>query len=152
MRHHSASSKELQEIGAGFAKTLAPSEAATVVALSGELGAGKTTFVQAIARELGIDRVVASPTFVIEKIYTLPHKTSRGFARLVHIDAYRLRFVKELAVLGWGELVQAPGNLILVEWPEKVASLIPPSAIRVRIDIDGDGRIISINDEEKDPR
>jgi tRNA threonylcarbamoyladenosine biosynthesis protein TsaE len=121
-----------------------------VVALSGELGAGKTTFVQGAAKALGVDESVTSPTFVLEKIYELTGSPGAGgFSHLIHIDAYRLKGAHELEVLGWKELIAEPGNLILLEWPERVAELIPANARDIRFDIEGEGRIITINGEEK---
>ena len=119
--------------------------AARLVTLSGELGAGKTTFAQAVAKALGVEETVTSPTFVIEKIYALQNQK---FTRLVHMDAYRLKSAHELDVLGWKELLADEGNLILLEWPERVAELIPESAIRIRFDIQHDERIITIDGEE----
>lgn len=130
-----------------FAHALSPRGGATIVALSGDLGAGKTTFVQVCARELGVGETVSSPTFVIEKIYGL---SNQKFARLIHIDAYRLKEARELEVLDWEEITQDPQNLIYIEWPERVPEAIPESAIRVRFDIDGDARIITIDDGKKD--
>src|ERR1700739_2778621 len=95
---------QFKEFAARFALGLAPHEdRATVVTLSGDLGAGKTTFVQAAANALGIEENVTSPTFVIEKIYQLPKKSDvrhRFFKRLVHVDAYRLEGPAELEKLG----------------------------------------------------
>ena len=76
-------------------------ERATIVALSGDLGAGKTTFVQALAKELGVDTTVQSPTYVLMKSYSLPEGLNpwgakRRFKRLIHIDAYRLENPSEL--------------------------------------------------------
>lgn len=136
-------SEELQATAANFAAGISPHTRATVVALCGDLGAGKTTFAQGVAKALGVEEDVTSPTFVIEKIYTLK---SRNFARLIHIDAYRLESPHELEVLGFRELLQDPSNLILVEWPEKAGNLIPEDAIKLRFDIHGDERNISIND------
>ena len=132
-----------------------PPNRGTLVTLSGELGAGKTTFVQAMARALGVEETVTSPTFVIQKIYELegqPLDSARGkkFSHLIHIDAYRLKSAHELEMLGWKELCADPANLILIEWPKNVASLIPDDAIRIRFDIHGDERTISINGEEKE--
>jgi len=121
-------------------------DAATVVTLSGELGAGKTTFAQGIARALGVEETVSSPTFVIEKIYQL---SGQRFEKLIHIDAYRLKNQHELDVLGWKEIITEPKNLIVLEWPERVAEAIPENAIRIRFDIEGDTRIISINGGEE---
>jgi tRNA threonylcarbamoyl adenosine modification protein YjeE len=143
-----ASADELRSFARDFLRDLAPRpDGATLVTLSGELGAGKTTFAQALARELGVEETVASPTFVIEKVYRLK---GQRWQRLIHIDAYRLRFAKELAVLGWEQLLADSGDLIVLEWPEKVPELIPADAARVRIDIDGDTRIITIDGGEKE--
>lgn len=147
MQHRSHAPEGLRTIAAEFLSALAPrQDRATLVTLSGELGAGKTTFTQAIAQELGIETTVSSPTFVIEKVYQL---AGQRWQRLVHIDAYRLRFAKELAVLGWEQLLADPSDLIILEWPEKVPELIPETAVKVRIDIEGDGRIITIYDGEE---
>jgi tRNA threonylcarbamoyladenosine biosynthesis protein TsaE len=114
------------------------SEKATLVTLSGELGAGKTTFAKAVARALGIEEAVTSPTFVLEKIYTLP-KRSLGFSRLVHIDAYRLKDEGEFATLNFDERMADPENLVLLEWPERVASALPKSAKRIHLVANSDG-------------
>lgn len=136
------SGDELRQYAASFAGALQPtSGSATVVTLSGELGAGKTTFAQGIARALGVEEVVTSPTYVIEKIYTL---SGQKWERLVHIDAYRLKSAHELEVLGWKELLLDAGNLVVLEWPEHVAGIIPANATALRFDIDGDARIIEV--------
>jgi len=89
---------------------------ACIVGLSGDLGAGKTTFVQEVAKALGVSTPVTSPTFVLAQ----PYRTSRGpFARLVHIDAYRLA-PGEKDTFGWAAYAADPGNLIFVEWPERL--------------------------------
>jgi tRNA threonylcarbamoyladenosine biosynthesis protein TsaE len=93
-------------------------DSATILLLSGDLGSGKTTFVKALARELGITEHITSPTFVIEKEYTVPEHPV--FNRLVHIDAYRLENMSDLEVLGWDELTGDPKTLICLEWPEMV--------------------------------
>lgn len=93
-----------------------------MVALHGDLGAGKSTFVRAVARELGITEKVVSPTFNIMKIY----KCERGpLSHLVHIDAYRLKGEKDLKVLDWQELISDRANIIFIEWPENVESALP---------------------------
>lgn len=122
---------ELGEEAGRFVETLAPKGAdATLVTLSGELGAGKTAFVKAVAHALGVEDVVTSPTFVLEKIYSL---SNNSFKRLVHIDAYRLEKGADLAPLGFDELMQDAGNLILLEWPEKVADALPIPAVCISI-------------------
>jgi tRNA threonylcarbamoyladenosine biosynthesis protein TsaE len=84
--------EETQKLAAEWVRSLgASSDEALVVGLYGNLGAGKTSFTQAVARELGVIDIVNSPTFVIEKIYETKHP---DFKRLVHIDAYRLETLK----------------------------------------------------------
>ena len=104
---------------------------AIVVTLSGDLGAGKTAFAKALALEFGIEEDVTSPTYVIEKIY-IPAKGA--FSRFIHIDAYRLNGAHDLDVLGWKELIQESGNLIILEWPEKVEGAIPADALNVKLE------------------
>ncbi|OGG50923.1 tRNA (adenosine(37)-N6)-threonylcarbamoyltransferase complex ATPase subunit type 1 TsaE [Candidatus Kaiserbacteria bacterium RIFCSPHIGHO2_01_FULL_54_36] len=147
--------EEMQQYAIEVVSSLSPQErSATVVALSGELGAGKTTFVQGAAKALGITEQVTSPTFVLEKIYQLegqPFDKAQGkkFERLIHIDAYRLKSAHELEILGWETLLQDPANLILIEWPERVQEAIPKDAILITFDISADERIITLTYVEK---
>ncbi|MEK7066173.1 MAG: tRNA (adenosine(37)-N6)-threonylcarbamoyltransferase complex ATPase subunit type 1 TsaE, partial [Patescibacteria group bacterium] len=116
---------------------------ATVVGLFGELGAGKTSFAQGLAKALGINDVVTSPTFVLEKIYKISKKYSKNFERLVHIDAYRLDELKDILKLGWEELLLDSKNLILIEWPERVLSKLPKDLVKIKFEsvgIDEDKR------------
>ena len=135
-----------------FASSLEPSQqGATFVTLSGELGAGKTAFTKGVAKALGVTETVNSPTFVLEKIYALPqfdgHSVSfKSFKRLIHIDAYRLESGSELKPLGFDEIMQDSSNLVLLEWPEKVADVIakyPHIAITIDILPDNARKIIS---------
>lgn len=98
---------------------------ATVLALNGNLGAGKTTLTQYISRALGIITIVTSSTFTIEKIYEL--KNQDPFKKLIHIDAYRLENPNELENLGWDEIINEAGNLIVVEWANNVQDILPPN-------------------------
>ena len=100
----------------------------TVVALYGELGSGKTSFVQGVAKALGVDVTIISPTFVIERIYKLSHK---NFDRMVHIDCYRIEDASEMTLLGWDEKTKNPRNLIFVEWAERIEEILPPHTTRV---------------------
>lgn len=118
---------------------------ALVVTLTGDLGAGKTTFTQALARALGVTETVTSPTYVLMKSYDLPDDTKTGFDKLLHIDAYRIEDIDEMRVLGFSELLQQKGTIMCIEWPEHIASLLPTEVIAVKIEIDGTGRTISIS-------
>ena len=103
---------------------------ATVITLSGDLGAGKTYFTKKFGKALGIKEVINSPTYVIIKNYKIPNKKS-SFETLVHIDAYRLESGKELERLGWKEIIENPKNIVVIEWPEMVSGIIPKNAIMV---------------------
>jgi tRNA threonylcarbamoyladenosine biosynthesis protein TsaE len=116
---------------------LTPGRGATLVTLSGELGAGKTAFTKAAAKQLGITETVNSPTFVLEKIYPLP--PDKPFKRLVHIDAYRLQDGSELSPLRFSELMHNPDTIIFLEWPEKVKEALPVAALNVTIEARADG-------------
>lgn len=104
---------------AGLPKT--SGERAYVVGLRGELGAGKTTFVQHVARELGVQDTVTSPTFVIAQRYPTTHPV---FTHLVHLDAYRLDG-EEHDTIGFGDALRDPHALVLVEWPEQLPKAVP---------------------------
>lgn len=112
---HSNSLEETERIAAEWVSSL--KEGINLVGLSGHLGAGKTAFVKAVGKTLGVKEDITSPTFVIMKIYDT--KDER-FKRLVHIDAYRLENQKELDVLNLESLVSNENNLIMIEWPENV--------------------------------
>lgn len=124
------SKKDIGVIAAKLLAGLSKGETATVIALSGDLGAGKTTLTQELARQLGVTETVISPTFVIMKEYAI---TRGPYAQLVHIDAYRLESAAELERLGWYDLLRDAKNLILIEWPEKVPEAIPSDAHRVSL-------------------
>lgn len=123
MIYTSKSLEETQKIAEDFVSNLSPlSDKALVVGLYGNLGAGKTTLTQSIAKLLGVSETVTSPTFVIEKIYEL---VDQKFTHLIHIDAYRLEKSEELLHLGWKEINADKNNLILIEWPERVGDIMP---------------------------
>ncbi len=99
-------------------------QAGDCLALSGELGAGKTRFVQGLAQGLGIDpREVSSPTFVLCHVY-------QGRATLLHVDAYRLGSAHEFEELGILEQL-ATGAIVVIEWGERVAAALPPECLHV---------------------
>ena len=130
--------EDLEQEAVAFVEALTPnSNSAVLVTLSGELGAGKTTFVQAVAQALGVEGVVTSPTFVIQKVYLLPE--GHRFDRLIHIDAYRLSAIGELNALGFGELTSNKGNLIMLEWPEQVGGVAELATLRILIETLPDG-------------
>lgn len=116
------SPEENIEIATFFIEGLSKKDSAVVVGLYGNLGAGKTTFTKSIAKVLGVEETITSPTFVIEKIYEL---TNQKFTHIIHIDAYRIEREEELVSLGFKEIIKDPNNLILIEWPEKISGIMP---------------------------
>lgn len=121
------------------------SNLATVLALSGDLGAGKTTLTKELGRQLGITENIISPTFVIMKIYEVKPESKyfSKFKKIVHIDAYRLEAPDELLGIGWKEIISEKENLIIIEWPEKVEKHLIPSSLRVSLSHQGnDSRLI----------
>ena len=121
------------------------SDSATIVALWGDLGAGKTTLSQYLAKSYGIEDEVVSPTFVIMKMYDL--KDSK-FKKIVHIDAYRFENPDEASTIRLHELVADPKNLILIEWPELLGDRLPDRRIDVKIEHDGEGRKVEIEEKK----
>lgn len=112
------SKQELALFAKDFLEHLVPSPAtATIIGLSGDLGAGKTAFTKEIALLLGVSEEILSPTFVLAKFYPLKGKP---WGELVHIDAYRIEGENELSVLRWEEMIRDPKKLIVVEWPEQL--------------------------------
>lgn len=108
------SPEETRILGASLAPTLVPGD---VVSLSGDLGAGKTVFVQGLAAALGVEQRVTSPTFTIVHEY-------HGRYPIIHLDVYRLDSFQEVLDLGFEELLD-PAAILLVEWGEAVLPLLP---------------------------
>ena len=123
--------EETQKLGENFAHEILLKDlqkTATVLALSGDLGAGKTTFLQGFAKGLGIEEIVNSPTFVIMKKFKLQASSFKNF---YHLDCYRLNSPEEILHLGFEEVISNPKNIVAIEWPEKIKKLLPLESIDV---------------------
>lgn len=110
----------------------AESGAATVFALSGDLGAGKTALVQAIGSELGVLEPITSPTFTIMQRY---ETADEQFRELIHLDAYRFESAAELRPLKFSNILDETGTLVLVEWPERITGALPPDTPTITLSI-----------------
>jgi len=131
----SSSSEQTRAIATVLASSLGEGD---VVVLSGDMGAGKTTFVQGAAEALGVKARVTSPTFVLMREY-------EGRARVVHVDVYRLSSLQELIDLGYEELF-ASDAVTFIEWGDAVSGLLPGDRIEVDIrPLGGDERRITIS-------
>ena len=113
--------EETWAFAASLAKKLQPG---TVIALQGDLGAGKTTFMQGLGAALGVRRPVTSPTFTLSVEYPTPR------FKLVHMDLYRLTGPDDLLTIGYPEYLES-GAVVAMEWPERAGDLVPPDAIRL---------------------
>lgn len=130
------SAEETQKIGEEFAHTLKPGD---IVLLYGDLGFGKTTFVQGVARGLGIEKRIISPTFVIVRTYELKRKvqsskfkaTAQNAKLFYHIDLYRTETLDDLKGIGMEEILRDETSIKLIEWPEKLGSIIPKKRVEV---------------------
>lgn len=116
---------------------------AVVITLEGDLGAGKTTFVQRLAKDLGVDEVVNSPTFTIMKSYEL--KAGQPFSHLVHMDAYRIEDISELTPLHFSQIVSTPGVLMCIEWADNIKDALPNEVCKITIsNHENGGRLVKI--------
>ena len=129
--HVSHSVAETEAVAADLARGLVGGEC---VALGGDLGAGKTQFVRGLVRGLGGNpRSVSSPTFVLLNVYDAPPIRLPVY----HLDAYRVAGPEDFEGIGFPELL-TQGGVVVVEWPERVASLLPTDAIRVHLQATGE--------------
>ena len=136
----SQSPRETQALAARLIK-----KGKRIFALQGDLGSGKTTFAQGIARALGIRRRVTSPTFIVINRHKV--RSHKVFADLYHIDTYRLKSVRDLRLLGVEAILKDTRNVVVIEWAEKIRRLIPKSACWIRFahHEDPQKRVITVN-------
>jgi tRNA threonylcarbamoyladenosine biosynthesis protein TsaE len=138
MRVFSLNLEQTGKIAEKFVRKLKKNTQAVIICLKGELGAGKTTFVQLAGKSLGIKKNITSPTFVILKSYNIPQIKSRPqFKKFIHLDTYRLKSAAELNNIGWPKIIKNPENLVFIEWPENVADLIPKESILIELKVIG---------------
>lgn len=120
-----------------IAKDLAKKGEFRIVGLTGELGAGKTTFVQGFAKGLGIKDKIISPTFVLIRQHKIPNTKKV----LYHIDLYRLESMEDIKHLGIEEIIGDPNNIVLIEWAEKMNNKLPPDTVFIKFE--------KLNDNER---
>lgn len=124
------SAKETQRAGELLVKDL---KSRDLVCLEGELGSGKTTFVQGIARGLGIKERITSPTFVILKRF----KVSK-IQHLYHIDCYRIKNPQELLDLGFEEILEEKNAVVVIEWADRIRKILPKDRLVVKFEMVGE--------------
>ena len=129
------SPEETRAVGEALAALLRPGD---VISLTGDLGAGKTTFVQGAARALGVEDPVLSPTFTLVREY-------RGRAPIYHLDLYRLERIQDVLDLGFEELVDRRA-IVFIEWGDAIDPLLPPEQLQVELTLptEGDRRLLEL--------
>ncbi|MEK7061763.1 MAG: tRNA (adenosine(37)-N6)-threonylcarbamoyltransferase complex ATPase subunit type 1 TsaE [Patescibacteria group bacterium] len=140
MKYITKSFRQTQKLGEKLALRLCSRQAkefkvrksAIVLSLQGNLGGGKTTFLQGFAKGLGIKEKVLSPTFVLIKrfkIKNLPAQAGKHFKNFYHIDCYRINSAKDIEELGLLGIILNPENIVAIEWPERIKNILPRSII-----------------------
>ncbi len=151
MKHLSKSPKETTNLAKLFAEELLktkPEKYAFVIGFVGELGAGKTTFIKYFLRALGVKDRITSPTFILFRRFALsqlrrsrhstflddrPRSYNLNYKNIWHIDAYRVKSSKEILQLGLAKVFANPQNLVVVEWADKIKSILPKGIIWVEL-------------------
>ncbi len=147
------SAKQTQKLAERFAKEILASslgKAATVLSLQGDLGAGKTTFLQGFAKGLGIKEKILSPTFILMKRFKITKfkitkfkmqkskikmtNQNSKFTNFYHIDCYRLNKPEEILHLGFREIILNPQNIVAIEWPEKIGKILPKNIVSIKFE------------------
>src|SRR5437762_750619 len=128
------SDEETRALGEALGRRLGPGD---VVCLQGPLGAGKTTLAQGIARGLEVEDVVNSPTFTLVQEYA-------GRLPVYHLDVYRLSGPEEAVDLALDEMLTA-GGVVMIEWPERIVSLLPPDRLEVTLELHGEARRLTVS-------
>ncbi|MDP2741712.1 MAG: tRNA (adenosine(37)-N6)-threonylcarbamoyltransferase complex ATPase subunit type 1 TsaE [bacterium] len=122
---------------------------AVIFGLQGDLGSGKTTFLQGFAKGLGIKEKILSPTFVIFKRFEIK-KQKKQFSNFYHFDCYRIQKPKEILDMGFKEIILNPKNIVAIEWPEKIKKFLPKPVIIIKFKfIDKKTRELIINKFDK---
>lgn len=137
--------EETQKLGEEFARSHLARLKRTPIALYGELGSGKTTFVQGLAKGLGIKRRIISPTFVLVREHRIKNYELR-IMNFYHIDLYRIEGERDLKSLGLEEIIKDSQNIVAIEWAEKMGKLLPRKRWNIKFDyLDGQRRKIWIS-------
>jgi len=126
-------SRETQKLAEAWSKKI---QSGRILALTGELGAGKTTFAQGLLEALGAEGPYTSPTFLIMKKYR---------ENIFHFDAYRVE-KNDIMNLGWEEIVSNPKNIVIVEWADRISGIIPQDALWINFEwLDENKRKITVS-------
>ncbi|HLD01753.1 MAG TPA: tRNA (adenosine(37)-N6)-threonylcarbamoyltransferase complex ATPase subunit type 1 TsaE [Patescibacteria group bacterium] len=125
-----------------LAKSILDGLSGNVIALNGDLGSGKTTFVQGLAKTLGVKKRILSPTFILMRTYNL---SESKFTNLHHLDLYRIENSRDVEGLGLPEIISDINNLVVIEWAEKAEHLLPQKKVQMQFEyIDENRRRVTV--------
>ena len=127
----SESPRTTRTLGALLARELRSKKGPIIIALTGDLGSGKTTFLKGFAQGLSIRKPVSSPTFLIARGYNLPQKTKGSLGKFYHVDAYRITRAEELRHIGWKHMISDPAHIVAIEWAERIPKRLLPALIEI---------------------
>jgi tRNA threonylcarbamoyladenosine biosynthesis protein TsaE len=144
MEYTTTSPEETQKVAAALVEQL---HGGDILALEGDLGGGKTTFVQGIAQALGYSGPATSPTFTIMNLYPLADHP-RDIHQICHVDFYRLKNTEDLENVGIMDYLGDPKTLMVIEWAQRAAEILPPQTRHIQFHFDSiDQRVITISSE-----
>lgn len=146
MVYKSVSPSQTKRIGESLARKLlrSSSKKALIVTLEGDLGGGKTTFLQGFAKGLRVKKKILSPTFVIMKKFLIPRGGT--FRYFYHIDCYRIKGPEEILTLGFKEITSNPENIVAIEWADRIKKILPKEKVSLKFQfVNKNNRKIIIN-------
>ena len=150
---HSSSSLQTKKFGEILGRELLRTsrmKAALVLGFFGNLGSGKTTFIQGLAKGLGIKSKITSPTFILIRRLHLKKLVAKRFNDFYHIDCYRLRKPKEIIELDFKKIISNPDHIVVVEWADRITRLLPKDALILKFkSISKNQRIIRLCYDKK---
>jgi len=127
------SERETKKLGQAIAKLIVSEKLKRrILALEGELGSGKTTFLKGFAKGLGIKERILSPTFILIRKFKIPDSKFKNF---YHIDCYRIEKEKEILKLGFKEIVKSSKNIVAIEWSDKIKNILPSNVLFLKFEI-----------------
>jgi len=140
-RFQTKSGKETENLGKKIGRKILkekPGKIAKVIALEGDLGGGKTTFLKGFAKGLGIREKILSPTFIIFRKFKIRVNScpnSCKFANFYHVDCYRIEKPREILNLGFRKIIKNPKNIVAIEWANRIHQIIPKKALQIKFKI-----------------
>lgn len=147
LQYLTISPRQTKKTGEALAKEIlrsSPEDKAFLLGLEGDLGGGKTTFLQGFARGLGVKEKIASPTFVIMKKFRIPLSALDNF---YHFDCYRIKKLKEILDLDFKKIISRPQNVVVVEWSDRIRKILPEKSLILKFQfIDKNKRKITLNE------